>query len=326
MKRREFIRLLGGAAAVWPVAAGAQTGRRARIGYLAGGNSSTGSINRDVFREGLRELGWRLGDTLEIDERWADGEFARMPRLAGELVAQNPDVLVAVGISETKALQAATRTIPIVFLQIPVDPIVFGLVQSLARPGGNITGFMAGPQFLWGKRIGLLSELLGRPLRRLAWVGNPGNASSDANWTDAMDAAAKIGGELVRADVRTAADLDRVFDGLKDRDALLVQFDFLFSVERSRIAALAAQYRLPAMYENRSLAFAGGLISYGGDLRENYRQGALYVHRILNGTRPDDLPVIQASRFELVLNLKTAKALGLAVPTSMLLLADEVIE
>ena len=326
MKRREFITLLGGAA-VWPIAARGQTPRHARIGYLSGGKSSVRAIDTiDLFKENLRELGWRIGDNLDFDERWADGEFANMPRLAGELVALQPDVLVCTGPTETKSLQAATRSIPIIFLQVPVDPVSIGLVESIARPGGNITGFMAGPQFLWGKRIGLLTELLGRPPRRLAWVGNPGNLASSANWADANDAAAKIGSELVRADVSTAADLDRVFAGLKDRDALLVQWDFLFSVERSRMAALAAEYGLPAIYENRSQALAGGLVSYGGDLRENYRQAALYIHRILNGARAADLPVVQASRFELVLNLKTAKALGLTVPTSMLLLADEVIE
>jgi putative tryptophan/tyrosine transport system substrate-binding protein len=326
MRRREVITLIGGAAA-WPLAARAQTPRRARMGFLSGGNSSASAlITVDILKESLHELGWRIGDNLEFDARWADGDFASMPRLASELVARHPQVLASTGPTETKSLQSVTRTIPIVFLQVPVDPVSVGLVESIARPGGNITGFMAGPQFLWGKRIGLLTELLGRPPGRLAWVGNPGNVASPANWADAMNAAAKIGSELVRADIRSSADLDPVFAGLKGRDALLVQWDFLFSVERGRIAALAAEHRLPAVYENRNQALAGGLMSYGGDLRENYRQAALYVHRILNGARPADLPVIQASRFELVLNLTAAKALGLTVPTSMLLLADEVIE
>lgn len=171
-----------------------------------------------------------------------------------------------------------------------------------------------------------MTELLGRLPHRLAWLGNPRNAGSEANWTDAKDATAQAGVDLARIDVSRADELDKAFMAAKDSDALLVQWDFLFAVLRNRIAELAAQTRVPAIYENRTQVLAGGLMSYGGDLRENYRQGAVYVDRILKGARPADLPVIQASRFELVLNKGAAKALGLIIPDSLIARADEVIE
>ena len=171
-----------------------------------------------------------------------------------------------------------------------------------------------------------MTELLGHLPRRLTWLGNPGNAGSEANWTDAKNATAQAGVDLIRIDVSRADELDEAFKAVKDSNALLVQFDFLFVVLRNRIAELAAQSRVPAIYENRTQVLAGGLMSYGGDLRENYRQGAVYVDRILKGARPADLPVIQASRFELVLNKGAAKALGLTIPDSLLARADEVIE
>lgn len=325
MRRRAFVALLGGAAASWPAVTSAQP--RTRLGYLSGGLKGDNEENTvAILRESLRALGWRLGETLDIEERWASGDFASLPRLAKELLARRPDVLVSTGQTETRALQALTTTIPIIFMQVSVDPVAAGFVKQIARPGGNITGFMQGPHFLWGKRIELLTELLGRSPRRLAWIGNPGNAGSEASWADARDAAAKVGSEVIRVNVSTVGDLDRAFDALKSRDALLVQFDFLFAAQKQRVAAHVARVRLPAIYENRSQATAGGLMSYGGDLRENYRQGAKYVHRVLNGTPPGDLPVVQASRFELVLNVKTARALGLTVPDVLLARADEVIE
>jgi putative ABC transport system substrate-binding protein len=277
------------------------------------------------LKASLRDLGWRAGETIEFEERWADGDFSRLPRLASELVMLSPDVIVATGSSETSSLHAATRDIPVVFIQV-ADPVSLGVVASIARPGGNITGLAQGPQILWSKRLGLLTELLGRLPHRLAWLGNPRNAGSEANWTDAKDATAQAGVDLARIDVSRADELDKAFMAVKDSDALLVQWDFLFAVLRNRIAELAAQTRVPAIYENRTQVLAGGLMSYGGDLRENYRQGAVYVDRILKGARPADLPVIQASRFELVLNKGAAKALGLAIPDSLIARADEVIE
>lgn len=218
-----------------------------------------------------------------MDARFANGDFSNIPRLAVELVALRPDVIVATGSSETKALQAATRDIPIVFLQIVADPVALGVVDSIARPGRNITGFGYGPQILWGKRLEVLTELLGRQPRRLAWLGNPTNAATADSWTDAKDAAAKHGAELERVEVSNADQLDMAFEGLKDRDALLVQWDFLLYSLRKRLVQLVAERRLPAVYEFRGYVLEGGLISY--------RRAASYVDRILKGARPADLPV-----------------------------------
>lgn len=234
MRRREFVALLGGAATSWPAVTPAQP--RGRLGYLSGGMKGDNNEQNTagILKESLRALGWRLGETLEIEERWANGDFASLPHLAKELVARRPDVLVSTGTTETRSLQALTSTIPIIFMQVSVDPVAAGFVKHIARPGGNIPGFMQAPHFLWGKRIELLTELLGRAPRRLAWIGNPRNTGSEANWADARDAAVKGGSELIRVDVSSASDLDRAFDGLKGRDALLVMFDFLLAVEKQR--------------------------------------------------------------------------------------------
>jgi putative ABC transport system substrate-binding protein len=234
-------------------------------------------------------------------------------------------VIACTGTSEAKALQSATREIPVVFLQV-ADPISSRLVASISHPGGNITGFAQGPQILWSKRLELLTEMIGRHPRHLGWLGNPENSGSVPSWADAKEAATRADVELARIDVSRAEQLEEAFKGIKGLDGLLIQFDFLFAVMRNRIAELVAQERVPAIYENRSQVLAGGLMSYGGDLRENYRQGAMYVDRILKGVRPGDLPVIQASRFELVLNAVAAKALGLTIPANLLARADEVIQ
>ena len=191
MKRRAMLALLAAAAAgAWPRALAAQA--RARLGYLSGGRRADNEENTiRVLRDSLKDHGWRVGENLTVDERWADGDFASMPRLARELIAERPDILVSTGTTETRALHALTKTIPIVFMQLAVDPVSVGFVQRIARPGGNITGFMQWPHSLWGKRIELLTELLGRPPRRLAWIGNPGNAGSPNNWTDAREAAGR---------------------------------------------------------------------------------------------------------------------------------------
>jgi putative tryptophan/tyrosine transport system substrate-binding protein len=325
MRRRELLAsFLAGAVGATGHSVRAQAPRRARIGYLSGTIPAQG-FAADILKQGLHELGWHEGESLAFDERYAQGDVTMLPRLAAELVALRPDVLVASGSSESKALQAATRDIPIVFLQ-GADPVSMGLVASIARPGGNITGLSAGPQLLFGKRLELLAELLGRPPRRLAWLGNPTNALAELTWTHAEKTSAAFGAEIRRVDVAKPGDLDRAFDGLAGLDAVLVQFDFLLVSHRERIAELAATRRLPAIYENRFQVLKGGLMSYGPDLRDNFRRGAAYVDRILKGARPADLPVDQASRFELVLNLGAARALGLAIPPTLLARADEVIE
>ena len=326
MKRRDFLTAMFGvgcAAVANPTQA--QTVRRKRLGYLSGGKQvSTGEFTIDIFKASLRDLGWRVNETIEIDERWADGDASRLASLASELVQLRPDVIACTGASEAKALQSATRESPVVFLQV-ADPISSHLVASISHPGGNITGFAQGPQILWSKRLGLLTEMIGRQPRHLAWLGNPENSGSVPNWADAKEAAARMGAELARIDVSRAEQLEGALKGIKGLDGLLVQWDFLFAVMRSRMAELVAQERVPAIYENRVQVLAGGLMSYGGDLRENYRQGAVYVDRILKGARPGDLPVVQASRFELILNTGAAKALGLTIPDNLLARADEVI-
>jgi putative ABC transport system substrate-binding protein len=331
MKRREFIILIGGATVAFTCFAvigssEAQTVRRKRLGYLSGGRQGTGNeYTSGILKASLRDLGWRANETMDIDERWADGDVSRLARLASELVQLRPDVIATTGTSEAKALQAATQDIPIVFLQV-ADPISSGLVASISHPGGNITGFAQGPQILWSKRLGLLTEMLGRQPRHLAWLGNPANSGTASNWADAKDVAARVGADIARIEVSRAEELEWAFKGVRGLDGLFVQWDFLFSIVSNQIAQLAAQERLPAIYENRVQVLAGGLMSYGGDLRENFRQGAAYVDRILKGARPADLPVVQASRFELVLNKGAAKALGLTIPDSLLARADEVIE
>ena len=326
MKRRDLLTgALGSACAAMIDPSGAQTVRRKRLGYLSGGKMGTGAYTSDILKASLRDLGWRENETIDIDERWADGDVSRLPRLARELVALRPDVIAVTGSSEIKALQAVTQDIPIVFHMV-ADPVAGGVVASISRPGGNITGFAQGPQILWSKRLGLLAEMLGRQPRHLAWLGNAGNSGSASNWADAREAAARVGADLARIDISRAEELEEAFNRVKGLDGLLVQWDFLLSVLGSQIAKLAAQERVPAIYENRTQVLAGGLMSYGGDLRENFRQGASYVDRILKGARPADLPVIQASRFELVLNKGAAKALGLTIPDNLLARADEVIE
>jgi putative ABC transport system substrate-binding protein len=280
----------------------------------------------EVLKPSLHELGWRLGETLSLEERHAKGDAAMIPRFAAELVGSHPDLLAATGFTETKALHSATRTIPIVFMQVAVDPVAEGLVQSIMRPGGNVTGCVQNPEPLWGKRVGLLTDLLGRPPRILGFLGNPSNVSFETSWRDVQNVAAKIGARINRGDVRASDDLDRAFGTFADCDALLVAFDFLLVGLREQIAQRAARYKLPAIYEQRRHVMVGGLLSYGPDLTENYRQGAIYIDRILKGAAPGDLPVVQASRFELVLNQRTANALGLAISHTLLAQANEVIE
>jgi len=326
MNRRDFLTSTFGIGCAAAANSGqAQTVRRRKLGYLSGGRQGTGAYTVDILKKSLRDLGWRESETIDIDERWADGDGSRLGRLATELIQLRPDVIACTGTSEAKALQSATREIPIVFLQV-ADPISSRLVASISHPGGNVTGFAQGPQILWSKRLGLLTEMIERQPRHLAWLGNPENSGSVSNWADAKDAAARAGVDLARIDVSRAEELEGAFKGVKGLDGLLVQWDFLFSIASVQIAQLAARDRLPAIYENRVQVLAGGLMSYGGDLRENFRQGATYVDRILKGVNPGDLPVVQASRFELVLNMRAAKALGLTVPGNLLAQADEVVE
>ena len=325
MRRRDFITWLGGAAGAWTCADlfAAQSSRMARVGIL--GLFPTPIEEIDPFKTGLHGLGWREGENLQIEERYGNGDSAGLPRLAAELAALRPDVLIAPSTQETKALQTATSDIPIVFMT-SADPVGLGIVDSIARPGRNATGISITPRILWGKRLEFIAELIGHPLAKIAWLGDPENAAAELNLADVMRSAKQMRCKLERLEVREPADLDRGFMAMAGSDALLVQFDWLTYNHRQQIAELALSYRLPTVYDNRLYVVAGGLISYGADVRENWRRGATYVDRILRGARPTDLPVEQASRFELVINLKTAKALGIDVPWFLQQRADELIE
>ena len=326
MRRRDlFTGVFGAVCAATTTSGIAQTVRRRRLAYLSGGKKGTSYYTIDVLRASLRDLGWRENETLEIDARWADGDPSRLASPARNLFQLRPDVIATTGDSETKALQLATQDIPIVF-HLVGDPVASGLVASISHPGGNTTGLSQGPQILWSKRLGLFTEMLGRQPHHLAWLGNPGNLGSELNWTDAKDAATRVAADLVRINLGEAEGLEMAFKNARGLDGLLVQWDFLFSILANQIAQRAAQERVPAIYENRAQVVAGGLMSYGSDVREAFRQGAAYVDRIFKGTRPADLPVIQASLFELVINKGAATALGLVIPNSLLVRADEIIE
>jgi putative ABC transport system substrate-binding protein len=211
----------------------------------------------DILVAALGERGWRSGETLDLDARWAGGDVSQLPGFAADLVAARPDVLVSTGLSETLALRAVTATIPIVFTLV-TDPVAAGIAQSIARPGGNVTGFSLGPQPLYGKQLDLLTALLGRPPRRLAWIGNPANPGAEFHWHDASDAARRLGTDIVRIDIRTAAEVEPAFMAIAGCDAAIVFYDPLSASERVRIAVLAAQRRLPTMYGSRIHVLAGG--------------------------------------------------------------------
>jgi putative ABC transport system substrate-binding protein len=273
----------------------------------------------------LHARGWREGENLQIEMRHGSGDLAKLPRLAAELVALRPDVLVASATIETKAFQAATSDIPIVFM-VSTDPVGTGIVDNLAHPGRNATGMSLTPQILWGKRLELIAELIGHRPTKVTWLGSPGDIMFKRSLAAVMEAAEQMGVKVDNLEAHEPSDFDRIFAASAGSDAVLVQFDLLTLNHRPQIAELAARYRLPAIYDNRDYVVDGGLISYGADFREILRLSAIYVDRILRGARPNDLPVQQPTKFNLVINLKTAKALGLTIPVKLLTIADEVIE
>jgi putative ABC transport system substrate-binding protein len=335
MRRREFIGLLGGLAGALTCADvfAAQKSPLARVGFLSiFPLPECKSFHPEAFQDPpclleleLRALGWREGENLQIERRFADGDPAKLSALATELVSLRPDVLIGVGSSEAKALKAGTSDIPIVFTGSS-DPVGYGLVDSIAHPGKNVTGTALAPQMLWGKRFELVVELLGHKPAKIGWLSNPEEVSTKLSEAAVMQSAEKLGIEVERWQVRKPEDLERVFANAPGSEAVLVQFVALTIMNRQQIADLAARYRLPAIYENRGYVVDGGLISYGADARAFFHQSMTYVDRILRGAQPKDLPVEQASKFVLTINLKTAKALGLDVPTQLQQLADEVIE
>jgi putative ABC transport system substrate-binding protein len=329
MKRREFITLLGSAAAAWPLAARAQQGERMRrIGVLMTLNEGDPEVRAwaAAFQEGLQKLGWAQDRNVRIDYRWGEGDPHRLQSHAAELVRTTPDVLLAAGTPALVPLQRETHSLPIVFVQVS-DPVQLGFVASLARPGGNITGFANFEYAIGGKWLELLNDSApGRS--RVTVVVDPANPSQTPYLQGIEAAAPSFGVQLARADVRSAADIERTITDFvqQPNGALVVLPSAMTILHRDLIIALTARHRLPTVYPYRFFASSGGFISYGVDLAEGYRQAAGYIDRILKGAKPGDLPVQLSSKFELVVNLKTAKALGLSIPEPLLQRADEVIE
>jgi putative ABC transport system substrate-binding protein len=328
MRRRDLLGLLGGAVVAWPVGARAQQPMPV-IGYLSGGSSEADNIpdRLTAFREGLNETGFVDGKNVAIEYRWALGQYDRLPALAAELVRRQVTVIVAVaGAPAAFAAKGATETIPIVFNQ-GIDPVQSGLVASLNRPGGNITGVTILTAELARKRLDLLHELL-PTATVVALLVNPTNPVTASETRSLEDAARILGLQAHGVEARSPNEIDAAFEaliGLRAR-ALVVSTDPLFTNQRAEIIALAARHSVPAIYAYRLFPAAGGLMSYGADLADSYRQTGVYTGKILKGVKPADLPVQQAVRIDLVINLNTAKALGLTIPPTLLARADEVIE
>jgi putative ABC transport system substrate-binding protein len=325
MKRRDFITLLGGATAiVWPHAV--LSAQRPLVAILVGGSSTDASRWLDGFLQGMQELGYVEGRNVEIAYRYAGGYLERMPALANDLVQLSPQVFVTGNIAGTLAIKKATATIPIVNPTL-VDPVGFGLVTSHARPGGQVTGILTTLDTLPGKQLQLALEVL-PGATRIGMLVNSSSPSNVAHRRDAEALATALAIKLVPVEVRSPVDIDAAFQTLAQQrtEILFLPNDGMLLSERKRVAALAAAARLPAIYGFREHVEDGGLMSYGINLRENWRRAAAFVHEILKGAKPGDLPVEFPTRLELVINLKSAKALGLIIPPTLLTRADEVIE
>jgi putative ABC transport system substrate-binding protein len=329
MKRRQFITLLGGAAAAWPVVARAQQGERMRrIGVLlpAAADDAEFQARVGAFLQALALLGWTIGRNVRIDTRWAGADAASIRRHAVELAALAPDVILAFGGSTVGPLLQATRTVPIVF-PAAVDPVGSGFVDSLARPGGNATGFMGFEYSLGGKWLELLKQIA-PGVKRVAVLRDAANPSGNALFGVIQAAAPSLRVEVNPVNMRDAGEIERAVTAFAraSNGGLIMTANPFAIVHRDLIITLAARHKLPAVYFERLFVAAGGLISYGPDFLDQFRQAAGYVDRILKGEKPADLPVQAPTKYELVINLKTAKALGLEVPSSLLARADEVIE
>jgi putative ABC transport system substrate-binding protein len=327
MKRREFITLLGGAAAGWPLAARAQQAAMPVIGFLNSSPPDTNAERVRAFRQGLRDVGYVEGENVAIEYRWADNQNDRLPALAAELVRRRVAVIVATGGTlPALAAKAATTTIPIVF-GVGDDPVRLGLVASLARPGGNATGMNFFLGELTAKRLELLRELV-PAAARVAVLVNPANAArAESTTKDAAMAAHAMALQIKIFDASTNGELHAAFESLaRERpDALFVGSDPFFTIRRVQLATLAARHGLPAAFASRDNVEVGGLMSYGTNINDAFRQNGVYTGRILNGDKPAELPVVQSTKFELVINLSTAKALGLNVPPTLLARAGRVI-
>jgi putative tryptophan/tyrosine transport system substrate-binding protein len=331
MERREFITLLGGAAAIWPLAARAQQDQRVRrIGVLMGDfpeNASEGRAVAAAFGEELQKLGWTEGRNIRIDSRWAAADIEAMQRFAKELVGSQPELIFSTNTPATAALLQQTRTIPIVFVQV-TDPVGSGFVASIPRPGGNVTGFITMAPTMASKWLEMLKEIAPR-VKRVAFLFNPVTAPYFEYYLNPFKAAAlSFAVEAIDAPARDVSELESVIAALAraPNGGLIAMPDSFLNAHRAEATSLAARYRLPAVYAFRQFTEDGGLLSYGNDIVDNYRRAATYVDRILKGANPGELPVQAPVKFELVINLNTARALGLDVPLHLQQRADEVIE
>jgi putative ABC transport system substrate-binding protein len=328
MRRREFITLVGGAAATaWPLTVRAQQAAMPVIGYLSLASPGPFAHLVAAFSDGLKEIGYVGGQNVAIEYRWAEGQYERLPALSADLVRRQVTVIVATGGSVVGLVaKAATGTIPIV-ISSGGDPVKLGLVASLSRPGGNVTGVHLFLSLLDPKKLGLLRELVPQA-SVIAVLLNPNAADIQARLADVHEAAHAARQQIHVLHASTERELDTAFATLSQvrAGALVVGADAFFNSRRDHVVALAARHAIPAIYEGREYAVAGGLASYGTSLADGYRQVGIYTGRILKGEKPADLPVMQSTRFELVINLKTANALGLTVPDKLLVAADEVIE
>jgi putative ABC transport system substrate-binding protein len=326
MRRREFISALGATVAIWPLRANAQQTLPV-VGFLNGASPETYRFNADSFRQGLAKAGFVEGKNVRIEERWARGDYQLLPALAADLVAKGVAAIAATGdVASARAAQAASNHVPVVFT-IGADPVRFGLVASLNRPGGHVTGVSLLTSLIASKRIELLRQVAPK-ISRVALLMNPSNPSAAAEQADAQDSARKLGLETIVLNASNAREIDTALEKLlgAKADAFFIATDPILLDRREQIVSFAERHALPAVYFVRQFAVVGGLLSYGPSISWMYHQAGEYVGQILKGAKPADMPVMQPTKFEFVINLKTAKALGLTVPPSVLALADEVIE
>jgi len=327
MRRRAFITLLGGAAAAWPLAARAQqAGKVWRIGVLSGASRETAFTNYEGFLQGMRELGYVEGRDFVMEYRFAEGQYERFPDFAAELVRLNVDVILIGATSAIRMLQRATTTIPIV-LAYSTDPVGNGFVASLSRPGGNITGLSSSSDDTAPKQLELVATVVPN-VSRIGLLGNPASPTYTDVRKGAQNAAQKVGLTLVSVEARNPQEIEAAFASFVSErvQAFISAGDALFFAQRRQIAELALKSRLPSMFSQREYAAAGGLMSYGENLSEFFRRAASFVDKIFKGAKPGDLPMEQPTRFNLVINRKTADALGVAIPPQLYIFADEVIE
>jgi putative ABC transport system substrate-binding protein len=328
MQRREFITLIGGAAVAWPVAARAQQPAMPVVGFVRDGSADANARYAAAFRKGLNETGYVEGQNVTVEYHWLEGQYDRLPALMADLVHRRVAVIATPGNTPgAVAAKAATATIPIVF-SVGGDPVRLGLVASLARPGGNATGINFFVNELAAKRLRLLYDLVPKAVR-VAVLVNPANTVlTEPTLREVQEAAPAIGLQIQILDASTIGEIDAAFATLaRDRpDALFVTADSFFTSRRGQFATLAARDKIPATYSQRDFVAAGGLMSYGTDLADGFHQVGVYTGSILKGAKPADLPVLQSTKFEFVINLQTARALGIEVPPGVLSIADEVIE